>query len=138
MNIFVLSDAEENPSRLLNRRGTADSNLLRTLLAICQKSQEPSVWELMDSFALLAYASLAALRPLLQWLLACLNFYFRFRRFIIATHQKSDFHELWQHTSTCKPWRWVRLDLIFTMRDIYINSNLKILTKFIRSSKSRI
>ena len=28
----------------------------------------------MDSFVLLAYASLAASRTLLQWLLACLNF----------------------------------------------------------------
>ena len=29
---------------------------------------------MMDSFALLAYASLAASRTLLLWLLACLNF----------------------------------------------------------------
>ena len=26
-------------------------------------------------------------------------------------------------TSSWKPWRWVRLDLILKMRDIYINSN---------------
>ena len=52
----------------------ADLPLLRTLLAICQKSQEPSFWEVMDSFVLLAYASLAASRTFLQQLLACLNF----------------------------------------------------------------
>ena len=73
-NNFALSDAEDNTSRLLNRVGIADLPLLRTLLAIRQKSQEPSFWEVMDSFVLLAYASLAASRTLLQRLLACLNF----------------------------------------------------------------
>ena len=61
-------------TRPLNRGGIADLPLLRTLLAICQKSQEPSFWEVMYSFVLLAYAGLAALRALLQLLLACLNF----------------------------------------------------------------
>ena len=39
---FALSDVEENTSGSLNREGIADLPLLRTLLAICQKSQEPS------------------------------------------------------------------------------------------------
>ena len=38
VNNFVLSDPEDNTSGLLNRRGKADLPLLRTLLAICQKS----------------------------------------------------------------------------------------------------
>ena len=58
----------------LNRGGIADLPLLKTLLEICQKSREPGSWEVMDSFVLFAYASLAALRTLLQPLLACLNF----------------------------------------------------------------
>ena len=37
-NNFALSDAEGNTSRPLNRGGIADLNLLRTLLAIRQKS----------------------------------------------------------------------------------------------------
>ena len=41
-NNFALSDAEDNTSRPLNRGGIADLPLLRTLLTICQKSQEPS------------------------------------------------------------------------------------------------
>ena len=57
-----------------NRGGTADLILLITLLTSCQKSQEPSFWEVMDSFVLVAYASLAASRTLLERLLACLNF----------------------------------------------------------------
>ena len=52
----------------------ADLPLLRTLLAIHQKSREPSFREVMDYFVLLAYASLTASRTLLQRLLASLNF----------------------------------------------------------------
>ena len=63
---FALSDAEDKISGLLNTGGIADLPLLRTLLAIHQKSREPSLWEVMDSFVLLAYASLAASRTFLQ------------------------------------------------------------------------
>ena len=37
-NNFALSEAEDNTSGSLNRKGIADLPLLRTLLAICQKS----------------------------------------------------------------------------------------------------
>ena len=70
-NNFALSDAEDNNSGPLNRGGIADLPLLRTLLAIRQKSREPSFWEVMDSFVLLAYASLAASRTLSRTLIAC-------------------------------------------------------------------
>ena len=73
-NNFALSDAEGNTSGPLNRGGIVDLLLLRTLLVIHQKSREPSFWEVMDSFVIVAYASLAASRTLLQRLLACLNF----------------------------------------------------------------
>ena len=59
-NNFALSDAENNTSRPLKRGGMADLPLLRTLLAICQKSREPCFWKVMDPFVLVAYASLAA------------------------------------------------------------------------------
>ena len=39
-------------------------------------------------------------------------------------------------TSSWKSWRWVRLDLIISMRDIYLNCNLNPLTKFTSSSRS--
>ena len=58
----------------MNRGGIADLPFLRTLLAIRQKSREPSFWEVMDSFILVARESLAASRTLLQRLLASLNF----------------------------------------------------------------
>ena len=70
-NNFASSDAQDNISRPLNRGSIADLPLLRILFAIRQKSREPSFWEVMDSFVLLAYASLAASRTLLQRLRAC-------------------------------------------------------------------
>ena len=72
--IFALSDAEDDTSGPLNRGGIADLALLRTLLTIRQKSPQPSFWEVMDSFVLVAYVSLAVSRTLLRQLLACLNF----------------------------------------------------------------
>ena len=73
---FALSDAEDNTSGRLNRGGTTEITLLRAILAICQKSQDPRFWEVTDSFVLVAYASLAASRTVLQQLLACLNYTF--------------------------------------------------------------
>ena len=71
---FVLSEAEDNTCGPFNRGGIADLPLLRTLLATRQKFREASFWEVMNSFFVLASASLAASRTLLQQLLACLNF----------------------------------------------------------------
>ena len=82
-NNFALSDAEDNTSSPLNRGGIADLPLLRTLLAIHQKSREPSFWEVMDSFVLVAYASLAASRTLLLS-----ELYFRIRRFVLLVQMK--------------------------------------------------
>ena len=48
--------------------------MLRMQLAICRKSLEPSFWEVIESFVLVAYASLGTSRTCLQRLLACLNF----------------------------------------------------------------
>ena len=101
-NNFALSDAEDNTSGPLNRGGIADLPLLRTLLAIRQKSQELSSWEVMDSFVLLAYASLAASRTFLQQLLACLNFTLDSEDLFCWCKQKNDFYELWQHHKLLK------------------------------------
>ena len=65
-NNFALSDAEDNTSGPLNKGGIANLPMLRTLLALRQKSREPNFWEVKDSFVLVAYASLAASRTLLQ------------------------------------------------------------------------
>ena len=94
-NNFALSDAEDNTSGLLDTGSIADLPLLRTLLAIHQKSREPSFWEVMDSFVLVAYVSLAASRTLLQRLLACLNFNLDSEDLFCWHNEKGDFYELW-------------------------------------------
>ena len=59
---------------------------------------------------------------------------FRFRRFILLVQTKKVISMNYGScTSSWKPCRWVRLDLILTMRDIYINSNVSPLTKFTSS-----
>ena len=55
----------------------------------------------MDSFVLLAYASLAASRTLLQQLLACLN-YTLDSEDSVRTIEKSDFYELQQQQKQVK------------------------------------
>ena len=92
-NSFDLSNAGNNIFWLLNKRDIADLTLLRTLLAICQKSWEPSSWEVIS----MNYGG---------------------------------------STSSWKPWRRVRLDLILMMRNIYINPNPNPLTKVTSSSRS--
>ena len=63
--------------------------------------------------------------------------YFRIRRFIFLVQTKKVISiNYGSSASSCKPWRWVRLDLILSLRDIYINSNLNPLTKFTSRSRS--
>ena len=63
--------------------------------------------------------------------------YFRFKRFILLVQRETMISMNYGSITSCwKPWRWVRLGLIFTMRDIYITSNLKPLTKLTRRSRN--
>ena len=77
-NNFALSDTEDNTSDPLNRGGIADLPLLRTLLAIRQKSREPSFWEVMDS-----------------------ELYFRFRRFILLVQMKKVISKNYGSSTSC-------------------------------------
>ena len=80
-NNFALSDAEGNTSQLLNRGVTADLPLLRTILAIRQKSQEPSFWEVIDScFNICKFASL---KNPFATTTRLSELYFIFKRFIL-------------------------------------------------------
>ena len=81
-NKFALTDAEDNTSGLLNRRNTADLSLLRILLAIQQKSWEPSFWEVMDSFTMIT---------------SLFELYFIFIRFMLLVQTKKWF--LWTMTA---------------------------------------
>ena len=114
-NHFALSDAENITSSPFNRGGIADLPLLRTLLAIHQKSREPSFWEVKDSFVLLAYASFAASRTLLQQLLACLNFTLESEDFSLWYKQKNDFYEPWQQHKQLKTMEMNEADIFYVV-----------------------
>ena len=56
----------------------------------------------MDSFVLVAYASLAASKTLLQQLLACLNFVLDSKIYSVDTNEESHSYELWQQHKQLK------------------------------------
>ena len=127
-NNFAWSDTEDNTSSPLTREGLADLPLFRTLLAICQKSLEPCFSEMMDSFVLVC--KFGNLNNPFATITSLSKFYFRLRRFILLVQTKKVISMSYGSSTSCwKPWRWVRFDLILAMRDIYINSNLNLLTK---------
>ena len=117
-NNFTLSNAEDNNSR--------------------PKVPIPSSWEKMDSFVLLAYAgSFGSFKNPFATITSLSEFYFTFRKFILFVQtRKVIFMNYGSSISSWKQWRKVRFDLIFTMRVIYINSNLNPLKKFTSSSRS--
>ena len=62
--------------------------------------------------------------------------HFRFRRSILLVQTKKVISMNYgSRKSSWKPWRWVRLHLILTMRDIYINANLNPVTSSRRLNK---
>ena len=77
--------------------------MLRTVLVVLygQKFEALRFCKLMDSFVLLAYASLAASRTLSQQLLACLNFSLDSED-LSFWYKESDFYELWQQHKLLK------------------------------------
>ena len=73
----------------------------------------------------------------LQQLLACLNFTLESEDLSFWYKQKKIISMNYGSSrSNWKPWRWLRFDLIFSMRLIYINYNLNPLTKLTSSSRS--
>ena len=63
--------------------------------------------------------------------------YLRIKRFFSLVQTKKVISMNYgSSTSSWKLWRWMRLDLIHMLRDIFINFNLNPLTKFISSSRS--
>ena len=101
-NHFALSDAEDNTSGPLNRGGIADLPLLRTLLAIRQKSREPRFWEVMDCY-FSSICKFGSFRNPFAMITSLSELYFRFRRFILLVQtKKSDFYGLWQQHKLLK------------------------------------
>ena len=101
------------------------------------RSWQPSFLEVMDSFVLVTYTSLVASKTLLLQLLTCLNFTLDSEDLLLVQMKKLIPMNYGISTRSWKSCKWVRLDLIFTMRDICISLNLNPLTKFTSSSSRR-
>ena len=133
---FKPSAHYDNTSWPLNRGCIAYLPLLRTLLAIHKKSQEPSFWEVLDS-CFISICMFASFKNPFAMITSLPKLYFGLRRFILLVKTKKMISMNYgSGTSSWKPWRWVRLDMIGLTRDMYINSNLKTLTKFTDSRRS--
>ena len=138
-NSFALSDAEDNTSGPLNRGGIADLPLLRTLLAVCQKSRQnfPKFLECNELFCFISIWMFGSFKNPFASIARLCKLYFRIRRFNLLVQTKKVISMNYaSSTNSWKPRRWVRLDLVFSLRDIYIISNLNTLTKFTSSRRS--
>ena len=105
----------------------ADLSLLRTLL---ENAKSP--------FVLVVYiCKFGSFKKPFVMITSLSELYFRFRRIILLVQTKKVISMNYGSRTSCwKPWRWMRFDLRLAVRDIYINSSLKPLTKFTSSSRS--
>ena len=84
----------------IEQRRSSKSTFVENTVSNSVKSPDSqSFWEVIDSLVLLAYASLAASKTLLQQLLACLNFTLESEDLSFWYKQKSDFYGLWSTSS---------------------------------------
>ena len=85
----------------LQREDQTDLAFLRKLLVICQTSCGLRFWE-VRVFFLLAKASLAASRTLLQQLLVCLNFNLDGETYSVGENKRNDLYGKWRQHKQLK------------------------------------
>ena len=128
-----LSDAEDNTSRPLNRGSIAD-------LPLFSNSWEVQGTKFLASdglFCFIIICKFGSFKNPFATISSLHEHYFRFWRFNLLVQMKKVISmNCGSCTSSWQSWRWMRLDLILSMRDICINSNLNPLTKFTSSSRS--
>ena len=91
----------------------------------------------MDSFFFISLCKFGSFKNPSATITSLPELYFRIRRFILLVQMKNVISMNYDSSrNTWKPWRWVRLDLIFSMRDIYTNPNLDLYPKFTSSRSS--
>ena len=99
-------------------------------------SPEPSFLEAINS-CFISICKFGSFKNPFATITSLSELYFRIRRFILLVQTKKvTSMNYGSSTRSWKPYRWMRLDLIFSMRDIYINSNLNPSSKFTSSSRS--
>ena len=128
--------AEDNTSGLLNRGGIADLPLLRTLLAI-RLVLGAKLLGSNGLFCLISICKIDSFKNLSGIITSLHELNFRLRSILLVQKKKVISMNYNSSTNSLKPWRWLKLQLILLIRDIYINSSLKALKKFISCSRSR-
>ena len=113
-------------------------SLLRTLLAICQRSWEPSFWEFESEPSFSYFISIFKFDSFKNPFTTNVWTLHYIQKMILLVQTKiSDFYELWQQHKQLKiiemSEAWPDT---FDEEYIYINSNLNSLTKFTSSSRS--
>ena len=87
-NNFALAEAEDNTSGPLNRGGMADLPLLRTLVAIPQKSRELKFLGSDGLFCFSSICKFGSFKNPFATITSLSELYFRFRRFILLVQTK--------------------------------------------------
>ena len=128
-----LSDAEDNTSRPLNRGSIAD-------LPLFSNSWEVQGTKFLASdglFCFIIICKFGSFKNPFATIAIMSEFYFRFRGFFLLVQTKEVISTNHGSSTSCwKPLRWVRFDVLLTMQDIDINSNLSLLTIFTSRSRS--
>ena len=130
-NAFALSDAVDSTSGPLIRGGIVDLALLKSLLAIRQSVMKAKSLGVYRLFIITSINKFGSFKNPSAKITSLFKLHFRYRRIFLLVQMKEVISMNYNsNTSSWKSWRWMRLDLIFMMRDTYISLNLVPLTKF--------
>ena len=88
--------------------------------------------EWLDSFCFISIYTFRSFKNPFAMIINLSELYFTFRFILFVKTKKM----ISMNYHSWKPWRWVKFDLMLTIKDIYINTNLNPLTKFTSSSRS--
>ena len=107
------------------------------MLLNCKKLREPNFWEGINSFSFISMSNFSSFNNLFAVITRLSDLGLSQRRFTLLIKMKDVISKSnGSSKSTWKPWRWMRHDLIFMVRDVYINSNNNPVTKLISISRS--
>ena len=88
-------------------------------------------------FCFISICKFGSFKNLFAMITSLSELYLRIRRFFSLVQTKKVISMNYgSNTSSWKPWRWMRLELILLMRDVYIKSNLNSMKKFTNSHRS--
>ena len=123
-NKFSWTGTKDSISGPLNRGGIARLLLYRTLIAIPWKFFQPRFREMAD-FCFITINPFDSFKNHFATIAGLSKLGFRDRRCSLSIKMKETLSTSYcSSTSSWKPYKWMKLDLILTMRDLNISCNL--------------